>query len=485
MKNIEIDMKTIKKRFVATHFYSLKKQRSILTVVVFVFGIIFLQACYNAPDGDKLPAEEHPNILKLKKQSAEFTPDIIQLNENVYVAVGYDGSNASLVIGEQGVVIVDALRALGAAEKVADEFRKITSKPVKALIYTHGHADHTGGGSAFIGDSKDVKIIAREGFKDELQERSPVRPILKQRNARQFGRDLPAKDIINRGVASGFTSTDRVGEGYVEPNTTFQGVMHTSLAGMDFELHPADGETNDELFVWIPSLKTLFAGDNYYKSFPNLYAIRGSQYRDVKSWGESIRKMSTFPVEHLVPGHTRPLSGQELVHRNLANYSAAILSVFQQTIDAMNKGYTLQQTVDQVRLPDSLVNQPNLQEFYGSVPWGVRSIFLHYVGWFDGNPTNLYPLSSSQEANRMVELAGGEQKMLKQLNKAGKTGDYQWGLQLADYLLQAGYEKSKVMEIKIKLLRALAAQQINAPARNYYLSYAFEMEKKMENDIQK
>ncbi|MBK8505491.1 MAG: hypothetical protein IPL46_26825 [Saprospiraceae bacterium] len=57
----------------------------------------------------------------------------------------------------------------------------------------------------------------------------------------------------------------------------------------------------------------------------------------------------------------------------------------------MNKGYTLQQTVDSVRLADSLINQPNLQEFYGSVPWGVRSIFLHYVGWFDGNPTNLYP----------------------------------------------------------------------------------------------
>ena len=447
---------------------------------ILLFAIILLQACQNLPEENTNGEQEHPNITKLKAQSAEFTPEIIKLNEKVYVAVGYDGSNASMVIGEQGVVIIDALRALGAAERVAEEFRKISSKPVKALIYTHGHLDHTGGTSAFVGDNKNVKIIAREGFKDELEERSPVEPILKRRNARQFGRDLPAKDIINRGVAPGITSTDRAGKGYIEPNTLFKEAMSVTLAGLDFELHAADGETNDELFVWIPGLKTLFTGDNYYKSFPNLYAIRGSQYRDVKAWGESIQKMSTYPVEYLVPGHTRPLTGKSIVHRNLKNYATAILSVYQQTIDAMNEGYTLQQTVDKVRLSDSLLSQPNLQEFYGSVPWGVRSIFLHYVGWFDGNPTNLYPLSSSQLATHMIELAGGEETMFKQLNKAFTEGEYQWGLQLADYLLQTDYKKSTVTEVKIKLLRALAAQQINAPARNYYLSYSYELEKNIE-----
>ena len=153
------------------------------------------------------------------------------------------------------------------------------------------------------------------------------------------------------------------------------------------------------------------------------------------------------------------------------------LSVYQQTIDGLNKGYTLQQTVESVKLADSLKKKPNLQEFYGSVSWGVRSIFLHYVGWFDGNPTNLYPLTSAKEAKHIIELAGGEKKMLNNLNKAVNNGDYQWGLQLADYLLQTDYKKTKITNIKIKLLRSLAAQQINAPARNYYLSYAYELEK--------
>lgn len=454
------------------------KLRLLLNQIFMLLFVITLAYSCTKPQNES-PEKEHPNITKLKKHSSEFRPEIIQMNNNVYVAVGYDGSNASMVIGKDGVIIIDALRALGAAEKVAKEFQKITNKPVKALIYTHGHADHTGGASAFIGNNKDVKIIARKGFKEELQERSPVESILKKRNARQFGRNLPSEVIINRGVAPGKTSKDRVGKGYLKPNLLFQDSLLIKLTGIDFELYAADGETNDQIFVWCPTEKALFAGDNYYKAFPNLYAIRGSQYRDVKAWGESVQKMSSFPVEFLISGHTRPLHGKSIVHQNLKNYSAAILSVYNQTIDCMNKGYTLQQTVDRVKLNDSLKDQPNLQEFYGSVSWGVRSIFFHYVGWFDGNPTKLYPLSTSQEAKKMIEMVGGADIMFKHLKKSVKDGNYQWGLQLADYLLQTDYNKKNVSEIKINILRKLAEQQINAPARNYYLSYSYELEKKL------
>lgn len=70
--------------------------------------------------------------------------------------------------------------------------------------------------------------------------------------------------------------------------------------------------------------------------------------------------------------------------------------------------------------------------------------------------------------------------MFDQLNSALQEGHYQWGLRLADYLLPTDYEKTKVVEVKIKLLRALVAQQINAPARNYYLSYTYELEKNIQ-----
>lgn len=450
------------------------KYKIILTILV---GALWLGSC--SQQTSQKEEVEHPNLTKLKNQTAEFRPEIIKMNEQVYVAVGYDGSNSAMIIGDDGVIIIDALRSLGAAEKVEEAFKQICDKPVVALIYTHGHQDHTGGTSAFVGANKAVQIIAREGFKEELQEHSPVEKILAKRNARQFGRNLPDSEIINRGVTAGRTPTDRVGKGYIAPNRTFSDSLVITIAGIDLELYAVNAETNDHLFVWTPSLKALFTGDNYYKAFPNLYAIRGSRYRDVKSWGEVVKIMSTFPVEHLVPGHTRPLTGAANVHQNLTNYASAILSVYEQTIACMNKGYTVQKAVESVKLPADLREQDNLQEFYGSVAWGVRSIFAFYVGWFDGNPTHLYPLELVNEAAHIVKMAGGEEKVLAHLNSAFEDGDYQWGLQLSDYLLQLNYKAGEVIVLKIALLRKLAAQQINAPARNYYLSFANELEAKL------
>ncbi|WP_235958347.1 alkyl/aryl-sulfatase [Flammeovirga agarivorans] len=457
------------------------KNRPINSILYTFLALLMLlvSSCQTSKDNVDDQKAEHPNITKLKEQSKEFQPEIIQLNEHVYVAVGYDGSNTSMIIGKDGIIIIDALRALGAAEIVANKFREISDKPIKALIYTHGHQDHTGGASAFIGDTKGVTIIARNGFKEELQENSPVKPILRKRNARQFGRDLPEEDIINRGVTAGVTSNDRVGKGYIQPNLTFDDSLKVTYAGIDLHIYAVNGETNDGLYVWTPSQTTLFVGDNYYHAFPNLYAIRGSQYRDVQAWGKAIKEMNTFHADYLVPGHTRPLAGRDKIYKNLHNYGEAILFVFNKTIECMNKGYSLEQTVEHVQLPDSLKNSPNLQEFYGSVPWGVRSIFTHYVGWFDGNPTHLYPLSSVQEAKNIINLAGGESKMLEELNLAVKKGNYQWGLQLSDYLLQVASSKEKVTLQKIECLRGLAAQQINAPARNYYLSYANELKRQL------
>ena len=447
----------------------------------FLFIITTLFACENTNQNTtsaEVVAEEkeHPNITKLKAQSNEFKKELIQLGERVYMGVGYDGSNAAMIVGDDGLVIIDGLRGVGAAEELLADFRKISDKPIKALIYTHGHGDHTGGASAFIKNPSQTRIIARAHFKEELEGNSPVKKILIKRNIRQFGRDLPDKDIVNRGVAAGRTPTDRAGKGYVPPNETFEESLSLTIAGIDIELRAANGETNDELFVWLPKDKTLFTGDNYYKAFPNLYAIRGSQYRDVKSWGESIHRMSQLPVEHLVPGHTRPLSGKDEIHKNLTNYSEAILSVYNQTIDGMNQGLSVEELCAKVQLPAHLKEADNLQEFYGSVPWGVRSIFFHLVGWFDGNPSQLYPLTPKAEATQIVRLAGGKDKIKEQFQQAIKEKEYQWGMQLADYLLALDNNNAEAKQMKILALRKSAATQINAPARNYYLSYAMEME---------
>ena len=102
-------------------------------------------------------------IQELRNHTREFNKELIKLSDSVYAAVGYDGSNAAMIIGDDGVIIIDTLRALGAARELAVDFRKITTKPVKAIIYTHSHPDHIGGASAFAGNDNPA-IYARANF---------------------------------------------------------------------------------------------------------------------------------------------------------------------------------------------------------------------------------------------------------------------------------------------------------------------------------
>ncbi len=438
--------------------------------LIFIVTLLFIHA---SQAGEQMTPNQ-----ELRKQSSEFKKELIKLSDSVYAAVGYDGSNASMIIGDDGVIIVDSLRSLGAAEELARDFRKITDKPVKAIIYTHSHPDHIGGASAFAGDDKPA-VYARANFSSLKPKKPAVLKALRARGVRQFGRDLSDEVLINRGIAAGRTPTDRVGKGYMQPDQVFEDKkLEIKIVGIDIQLVAAPGETDDQLYVWLPNEKALFSGDNYYKAFPNLYAIRGTPYRDVLNWARSVEEMSKLGAEILVPGHTRPLSGTALIAQSMGDYSAAIDSVYDQTIAGINKGLTPNEIVEIVKLPVNLVNKGNLREYYGAVAWSVRSIFSGHLGWFDGNATNLFPLSNKDEAQRIAKLSGGERQLSKKLKQAMKKGEYQWACQLADYLITLdGSHKEKAKQIKVKALRALAEQQLNAPARNYYLSTAMELEK--------
>ncbi|GIT33455.1 MAG: hypothetical protein Ct9H300mP3_09860 [Gammaproteobacteria bacterium] len=60
------------------------------------------------------------------------------------------------------------------------------------------------------------------------------------------------------------------------PNYKIYNFLEQNISGLDIQLYHAPGETNDQIFVWIPKYKALFPGDNFYKAFPNLYTIRGT-----------------------------------------------------------------------------------------------------------------------------------------------------------------------------------------------------------------
>ena len=147
----------------------------------------------------------------------------------------------------------------------------------------------------------------------------------------------------------------------------------------------AVGETDDQIFVWLPEDQVLCCGDNYYGCWPNLYAIRGSQYRDIATWVDSLKEIMSYPSKAVLPGHTMPLIGEDRIKEVLGNFTSAIEFVLLETLDCMNAGMSESQTVEAVKLPEKYLNLPYLGEFYGTVEWSVRAVYNGYFGWFDGD----------------------------------------------------------------------------------------------------
>ena len=100
--------------------------------------------------------------------------------------------------------------------------------------------------------------------------------------------------------------------------------------------------------------------------------------------------------ETLVPGHGAPVVGKEKIKETLTNYRDAILHVHNLALEAVQKFKPLDEVVAQASLPPHLAQLPYLKEYYGYIPFCVRSIYQSYVGWFDGDPANLQPLSRKE-----------------------------------------------------------------------------------------
>ena len=423
-------------------------------------------------------------LKRLKAHSDMFRKDVVKVADNVYAAVGYAASVSSMIIGDDGIIIVDTTESLGAAENVLAEFRKITDKPIKAIIYTHGHRDHVGGARIFVEEGSNPAIYARHNLFFGLDTKhvgTKIGPFasLQRRTIRQFGIKWlkPNTERVNIGLGPGERPVKGMGKGYVTPTDRFAGeMMKLTIAGVEMELHDSPGETDDALCVWLPKEKVLLAGDQFYQAFPNLYAIRGTKYRNFGTWADSLDMMTKFPMDVLVGGHTRPIFGHQKAVEALSDYRDAIRYIIAKTAEGMNKGLYIDELPEYVQLPPELADKYYLQEFYGTVAWSAKAYAVGELGWFDGNPTNLFPTPPKEKAERMAKLAGGKAQLAENMLTASSKGDFQWAMELADILFVLGGDTEKAKKVKIIALRALADNQINACARNYYLTYAKELE---------
>ncbi len=429
-----------------------------------------------------LAQQQSEATRRLLERNKMFEPAIIQVAENVYTAIGYQVSANTMIVGEDGVIIVDPGQQVPGARRVRVEFEKITDKPIRAIIFTHGHGDHTNGSPAFYDPDAGIQVWARSNFGSETARLveaglgGGVRPSNTQ------GFDLLPEQKLGIGVAipperASARRTDGVSRQPVRPvdpvrptHTFSEERVTLEIAGITLDLVAAPGETADQLYVWLPDQKVVFAGDNFYQSWPNVYPLRGTARRSIRDWIASIDRMIQEKPEHLVGGHTTPMLGNAV--EVLTNYRDAMQWVHDRTIEGAKQFMTPDELVEYAALPEHLENLDYLANYYGSV-WGtVRDIYSQDLGWFDGDPLNLHRESPIRQSERMAELVGGVDALLAKAREAFETDDPLGAAQLAQHVIRLQPDNPEPKLLMADALAIVGERTFNAPARNYTISYA-------------
>jgi glyoxylase-like metal-dependent hydrolase (beta-lactamase superfamily II) len=208
--------------------------------------------------------------LKAKKISFR------KLSANCYAFTAEGDPNTGVIIGDDGVMVVDAQATPVMAREVIRRIRRVTSKPIKYVVLSHYHAVRVLGASAY----RAREIIASEATLGLIRERG------KQDMASEIGR-FPR---LFRGKESI--------PGLTWPTLTFRREMTLRMGRLEVKIiHPGPGHTGGDTIVWVPSQRVLFAGDLVeYKA--GIYT--GDAH--LEEWPNTLARLRALKPRALVPG---------------------------------------------------------------------------------------------------------------------------------------------------------------------------------------
>lgn len=421
----------------------------------------------------------HPDLAA--QMALYETPRIITTRGYIHTAHCYTGSNCTLIVGEDGCVLVDTLSGELPGDEAAAAFREITDLPIRAVIVTHFHGDHVSGIFSFVPEEDiragKVEVIAQAELTDNLlRDEGILAPIRRRRGPYQFGAHLEYGDAGTFGSAIG--GPPRRGKaGFVKPTRTFEDRLDVEIAGIKLEIVHVPSETDDQTVVWLPDEKVLISADAIQgMTFPNVYALRGTQYRNPMQWAKGIDRLRAFEAEILIPHHGPTVEGTDAVEDVLTAHRDAIQYLHDQAVRWINKGCTWDELAEKVTMPPHLASHPWLGEFYGSYKHSVRSVYAGYVGWFQGDAVELDPLPWRERAERYVRAMGGRDAVLAEARQAIEDGEFQWAADVATWAVRADNADMEARSVKAAALRAWAYRQKTSTWRNWALCQALELE---------
>ena len=429
----------------------------------------------------------HPDLLA---HSQKMDSGIFVIKDKYHLLYGYGLTSATIIDGDDGLIVLDPMETADRMRIAMADFRKATGnkKPVTGILYSHWHMDHFGGVRGLDKIADEVVIVAHDTFMGNVRDNTMggMGPAIGFRVDYSLGSLLEAdsKGRVNAGLGPDFLMTELT---LIAPNTLVEGhwgTLDLTISGVEMHFAHIPSEAPDEVVVYFKDDNLLWGAEVVQgESYPNLHTIRGTRFRNPQNWYPGLDVLRDFNADIMLLSHGRPVVGAEHVEDTLTAYRDAIQFTYDQSVKAINNGATAEDLIRDIKLPKHLVTHPWLGNLYGGIRHSAKQVFAGELGWFDGDPTTLNPIHSSEASKRYVELMGGKKKVMKAARKAADSGDYQWAAELATHAIRVDLNDMGPREFKAKMLRELAYAESNINWRNWYLTSAAELDNTIDRSL--
>ena len=354
---------------------------------------------------------------------------------------------AYMLVTEAGRVIVNTGMGYEAPHHKR-VFDAVCPGPTPYVVTTQAHVDHVGGVGLF--KEPGTRYVAQANNRACQHDDERIADLRLRTAAIWFdvsGRRAREIAAENPGVA--------MRQDKPLPDVTFDRRLGLRVGDLDLELIATPGgETIDSCVVWLPQHGVCLISNlvgPLFPHFPNLNTLRGDRYRLVEPYLAAIRTVRELGPSMLVTGRYEPIVGSDLIDAALARLHDAVDYVHRQTLAGINEGKDVSTLMREIRLPAEL----RVGEGYGTVAWGVRTMWETYVGWFTlRSTTELYPVEPATAWAEIVDLVGADAVVTRAGAKLA-TGDPVVAIHLAEAVLGRQPGHAGAVGVMIDAHRAL------------------------------
>ena len=410
---------------------------------------------------------------------------LFKVTDNIYQIRGFDLSNITFIKSKTGWIVFDPLISPETAKAALDFINEqLGKRPVVAIVYSHSHIDHYGGATGIVTaeqiSSGEVQIIAPVNFTEHaVSENVIAGNVMGRRAVYMYGSLLPRNP--KGGVGSGLGMTVSSGlAGLLPPS---QEIIETGETvnidgvNMEFQLTPGS-EAPAEMNTWFSDFKALWMAENTTNTMHNILTLRGALVRDALIWSSFLDEtIDAWGSQATVKfqSHHWPLWDSENIIPYLKKQRDIYKFTHDQSVRLMNQGYTGEEISEIITLPKELEQNWSTRGYYATLRHNSRAVYQRYMGWYNGNPSDLNNLPPERVAKKYMAFMGGEAAVLKKAQVSFNKGEYRWVAEVMKHAVFANAESKPAKELLADSLEQLGYQAESGAWRSVYLQGAYEL----------